>query len=90
MYNSEIQDLVTKRESITSELNSLLDSSYKNYSEYNEKNGLLIICGNHKNEIIRFLSICNNFKNVIFHKSECCLCVEKDKSILKIPFIYQL
>jgi len=41
-YNLEIQDLITKRESISSELNSLLDSSYKNYNDYNEKNSLLI------------------------------------------------
>ncbi|MCK5457375.1 MAG: hypothetical protein KAI45_09645, partial [Melioribacteraceae bacterium] len=41
-YDLEIQDLITKRESISSELNSLLDSSYKNYNEYNERNGLLI------------------------------------------------
>ena len=41
-YDIEIEDLITKRESISSELNSLLDSSYKNYNEYNERNGLLI------------------------------------------------
>ena len=53
-YNLEIQDLITKRESISSELNSLLDSSYKNYNDYNEKNGLLINeIQNHESNLAR-------------------------------------
>ncbi|MCF6270742.1 MAG: hypothetical protein L3J41_13590 [Melioribacteraceae bacterium] len=41
-YNLEIQGLIKKRASISYELNSLIDSSNNSYSEYNEKNGLLI------------------------------------------------
>ena len=42
-YNLEIQDLIKKRERISYELNSLLESSNSSYSEYNEKNGTLIL-----------------------------------------------
>lgn len=41
-YNLEIQNLIKKRENISYELNSLIDSSNNSYSEYNEKNKLLI------------------------------------------------
>jgi len=55
-YKLEINDLIKKRESISYELNSLLDNSNNNYSEYNEKNKLLIHEINYHEKIISTLS----------------------------------